>query len=158
DAEGIEQIRRHLREIQVAFEDGDFSTPAFVHARDVPGTDVMAARKEHIEYRYQDLPRGGELRLVTSDPQALQAIRDFMAFQREDGGAGGMDHGAMGQGAMDHGAMDHGAMDHGAMDHGAVDQEAIDHEAMEHGPLGMGMGMGGMGMGMGGGDAAFAAD
>jgi len=47
DPEGIEQIRQHLKEIQAAFEAGDFSTPAFVHAQTVPGTDVMAARKEH---------------------------------------------------------------------------------------------------------------
>lgn len=108
DPEGIEQIRRHLKEIQTAFAAGDFSTPAFVHAQEVPGTAVMAARREHIEYRYTDLPRGGELRLVTEDPEALAAIREFMAFQRADHRAEGMDH--------DHGAMDHEAMAHGAMD------------------------------------------
>jgi hypothetical protein len=129
DPAGIEQIRRHLKEIQVAFRAGDFSTPAFVHAQAVPGTDVMAARKEHIEYRYRDLPRGGELRLITSDPEALQAIRDFMAFQRADHRAGGMDH---------------GSMDHGAMDHGAASADAADH-SQRH-------------LEMGGGDGAFAAD
>jgi hypothetical protein len=110
DPEGVAQIRTHLREIQVAFQAGDFSTPAFVHDQEVPGTAAMAARREHIEYRYQDLPRGGELRLVTTDQRALEAIRDFMAFQRADHRAGGMDHGAMGRGTMDHGAMGRGAM------------------------------------------------
>jgi hypothetical protein len=96
DPEGVAQIRSHLQEIQVAFQAGDFSTPAFVHDQDVPGTAVMAERREHIEYRYQELPRGGELRLITSDPRALEAIHDFMAFQRADHRAGGMDHAAMG--------------------------------------------------------------
>jgi hypothetical protein len=140
DAEAVARIRRHLQEIQVAFEAGDFSTPAFVHDRQVPGTDVMAARKEHIEYRYRDLPRGGELRLITSDPEALLAIRDFMAFQRDDHRASGMEHGAMEHGGMDRVAMDHRGMDHGAM-HGPM-----------HGAMGMGPGA------MGGGDAAFAVD
>jgi hypothetical protein len=96
DPEGVARIRSHLQEIQVAFQAGDFSTPAFVHDQDVPGTAVMTERREHIEYRYQELPRGGELRLITSDPQALEAIHDFMAFQRADHRAGGMDHAAMG--------------------------------------------------------------
>jgi hypothetical protein len=134
DTAGVAQIRRHLQEIQVSFAEGDFSTPAFVHDQEVPGTDVMAARREHIEYHYQDLPRGGELRLTTSDPEALAAIREFMAFQRDDHRAEGMDHGT-----MDHGTMDHGTMDHGAMDHGTMDRT-------------------GHYMGMGGDDPAFAAD
>lgn len=134
DAGGIEQIRRHLREIQAAFEAGDFSTPAFVHAQEVPGTDVMAARREHIDYVYQDLPRGGELRLITNDPQALEAIRSFMDFQRSDHRAEGMDHGGM----------DHGGMGRGGMDHGSMGQDAMGQHYMR--------------MGMGGGDPGFAAD
>ncbi|MEQ1857646.1 MAG: hypothetical protein ABL963_14395, partial [Longimicrobiales bacterium] len=94
DAAGIAQIRSHIQEIQVAFEAGDFSTPAFVHDQEVPGTAVMAERREYIEYQYRELPRGGELRLVTQDPQALAAIRDFMAFQRDDHQAGGVEMGA----------------------------------------------------------------
>ncbi len=121
DPAGVAQIRSHLQEIQVAFKAGDFSTPAFVHDQEVPGTAVMADRRDHIEYHYRDLPRGGELRLVTGDPQALAAIRDFMAFQREDHRAAGVDHGT-----MDHGAMDHGAMDHGATNQRSTEQSSVD--------------------------------
>jgi len=99
DPQGIEAIRSHLREIETAFKAGDFSTPAFVHAQNVPGTDVMAARREQIDYRYQDLPRGGQLRVTASDPEALQAIHEFMAFQRDDHRAGGVDHSAMDEAA-----------------------------------------------------------
>jgi hypothetical protein len=154
DPEEIATIRRHLQEIQVAFAAGDFSTPAFVHAQNVPGTDVMAARKEHIEYVYNELPRGGELRLVTSDPEALEAIRVFMAFQRDDHRAEGVDHATMDHSTMDHSTMDHSAMGAGAaatggMSHetgapGASDQAAMDRTAHH--------------LEMGGGDAAFAAD
>jgi hypothetical protein len=127
DPAGVAQIRSHLQEIQVAFKAGDFSTPAFVHDQEVPGTAVMAERREHIEYQYRDLPRGGELRLVTQDPQALAAIRDFMAFQRDDHRAGGVDHGTMDHGAMDHGAMDDGTMDHGGDAAFAADMSIV-HE------------------------------
>ena len=92
DPEGVAAIRAHLREIAGAFRRGDFETPAFVHGRAVPGTAVMAARKDRIRYAVRDLPNGAELRLTTSDPEALAAIREFMAFQRGDHRAGGADH------------------------------------------------------------------
>lgn len=146
DPDGIARIRRHLKEIQEAFQAGDFSTPAFVHGQEVPGTDVMAERRTHIEYRYQDLPRGGELRLVTEDPDALQAIREFMAFQREDHRAGGMDHSG-----MDHSGMDHSAMDHGSVDHHDADHHDMGHDRMRRGRMGMDRGDGHQGeMGQGG--------
>lgn len=92
DSAGVAQIRAHLNEIAKAFKSGDFSTPAFVHMQQVPGTSVMAAKRGVISYTYRDLPRGGELRIVTKDREALDAIREFMAFQRQDHRAGGMDH------------------------------------------------------------------
>ena len=92
DSAGIAQIRQHLQEIASAFASGDFSTPAFVHMREVPGAEVMAARRAAITYTYRELPRGGELRIVTSDAEALAAIHAFLAFQRQDHRAGGMRH------------------------------------------------------------------
>lgn len=92
DAAGIAQIRTHLREIARAFDSGDFSTPAFVHMREVPGAATMAARREHIDYEVRDLPRGAEVRIRTRDPEALRAVHDFLAFQRGDHRAGGHEH------------------------------------------------------------------
>lgn len=100
DAAGVSRIRAHLQELAGAFRSGDFGTPAFVHMREVPGTRVMAERREAITYTYRDLPRGGELRMATSDPEALRAIHEFMAFQREDHRAGGMEHAGMDHGSM----------------------------------------------------------
>jgi hypothetical protein len=89
DSAGIAQIRSHLREIAAAFARGDFRTPAFVHMRPVPGTPVMAARRAAITYTVRDLPRGGEVRITTRDPEALAAVHAFVAFQRQDHRAGG---------------------------------------------------------------------
>jgi hypothetical protein len=89
DKEGIATIRAHMRDIAKAFAGGDFSTPAFVHMRDVPGTKTMAARRGAIKYEARDLPRGAEVRITTKDPEALKAIHEFMAFQRSDHHAGG---------------------------------------------------------------------
>ncbi|HLL85160.1 MAG TPA: hypothetical protein VK420_20995 [Longimicrobium sp.] len=89
DAQGIATIRAHLQGIAAAFARGDFATPAMVHVREVPGTSVMRARSAAIRYEYRALPRGGEVRITTADPEALRAIHAFLAFQRTDHRAGG---------------------------------------------------------------------
>lgn len=89
DSADVATIRAHLREIARAFGAGDFSTPILVHRRPVPGADVMAARRAFITYEARDIPRGAELRIRTSDPRALRAIHDFMAFQRGEHHASG---------------------------------------------------------------------
>lgn len=91
DAGGVAQIRKHMREIAAAFAAGDFDIPMLVHMQEVPGTRVMKARAQMIRYTVRDLPRGAEVRLTTSDPQALAAIGEFMAFQRRDHHSGGAD-------------------------------------------------------------------
>jgi len=91
DSLSIAQIRAHLKLIEHAFQAGDFSTPEFVHLREMPGTAVMSARKGYIKYSYADLPRGGEVLITTRDPQALAAIREFIKAQRGDHHAGGHD-------------------------------------------------------------------
>jgi hypothetical protein len=84
DSAGVRQIRSHLKEIAAAFRAGDFRIPAMVHAMKVPGTEIMAARKNAIRYEFRELPRGGEVRIVTTDPEAVQAVHEFLAFQRTD--------------------------------------------------------------------------
>jgi hypothetical protein len=88
DSAGVERIRRHLRDVARAFAAGDFRSPFFVHAREVPGSRVMAARRDLISYTVRDLPRGGEVRIITADSAAVRAIHEFLAFQRHDHRAG----------------------------------------------------------------------
>ncbi len=82
-------IRAHLRDIAKRFSAGDFALPGLVHDMEVPGTAVMARRKRHIRYIALDLPRGGQVRIVTRDREALKAIHEFLAFQRMDHRAAG---------------------------------------------------------------------
>lgn len=89
DRAGADQISSHMRHIAERFASGDFALPGFVHARAVPGTAVMAARRAAIAYSVEILPRGAALRLRTTDPTALAAIHEFLAFQRQDHHAGG---------------------------------------------------------------------
>jgi hypothetical protein len=91
DPAGVRTIREHMRGIAAAFRAGDFTTPAFVHLGEVPGASVMAARREAMRYEVRDLPRGAELRITTRDPVAIQAVHEFMAFQRGEHRAGGVE-------------------------------------------------------------------
>jgi hypothetical protein len=90
DSMGTAQIRAHMRAIARAFKAGDFSTPELVHMRNVPGAEVMAAKRALIQYAPRDLPRGAELRIRTSDPQARRAIHEFLAIQPSEHHATGM--------------------------------------------------------------------
>lgn len=89
DSAGTARIRGHMHQIATSFAGGDFRVPGFVHARDVLGTAVMASRRADISYTVEELPRGAALRLRTSAPEAVQAIHDFLAFQRKDHHAAG---------------------------------------------------------------------
>lgn len=84
DSAGRAQILEHMGEIAAAFGAGDFTVPGFVHARDVPGTAVMAARRAEIRYVVESLPRGAAVRLTTGDSSAIEAIHEFLAFQSRD--------------------------------------------------------------------------
>src|ERR671925_857840 len=74
DRAGVETIRAHMRDIAARFSRGDFTIPGFVHAREVPGTQVMAQRKGQITYEARELPGGGEVRIRATDATAVQAI------------------------------------------------------------------------------------
>ncbi|MEP6591932.1 MAG: hypothetical protein ABJC19_12195 [Gemmatimonadota bacterium] len=92
DSIGTAVIRAHMAEIAGKFAAGDFSIPGMVHDQVVPGTAVMGARRRMIGYRADTLPRGGEVRIVSSDSAAIAAIHEFLAFQRMDHRAAGHTH------------------------------------------------------------------
>jgi len=89
DAAGTATIRAHMQEIATRFAAGDFSIPGMVHAQEVPGTAVMASRRERIMYLIDTVPRGAQVRIIASDRAAIDAVHAFLAFQRMDHRAGG---------------------------------------------------------------------
>jgi len=89
DTAAIRTIRAHMRDIEAAFRAGDFTKPFQVHAQQVPGTEVMKDRRAAIRYEASNRPRGGEVRITSTDPVAVTAIHEFLAFQRQQHHAGG---------------------------------------------------------------------
>jgi hypothetical protein len=85
DSAGIAEVRTHLAQIAREFAAGNFSAPGVVHAgKQVPGAATMAARRNQISYRYSPVTGGGELRILTRDPEALKAVHEYLAFQRRE--------------------------------------------------------------------------
>ena len=81
DRTTVSQVRGHLKHVDQAFADGDFSLPMFVHDTEVPGTAVMKERRSSIAYSLELLPNGAKVMIRTSNPQALAAVHEFLRYQ-----------------------------------------------------------------------------
>ena len=81
DVQTINEIKNHVKDIQYQFSQGNFTKPFYIHAQIVPGTDIMAAKKDLINYSIKDIDGGSVLILTTNDTQLLNAIQQFMNFQ-----------------------------------------------------------------------------
>jgi hypothetical protein len=84
DSESRDQIRRHLAEIAGKFAAGDFAAPKAIHDRVLPGVPEMIERKDAINWRYEEMERGGQVVITTADPQALAAVHEFLQAQIVD--------------------------------------------------------------------------
>jgi hypothetical protein len=81
NAATIASVRAHLHEIASEFTKKDFTTPTFVHGYTPDGVKQMERLHASINYRYEDVDSGARIRMTTSDPEALDAIHDFLRFQ-----------------------------------------------------------------------------
>jgi hypothetical protein len=84
DAASRDAIRSHLSHVAGMFADGNFEAPMLIHDRVPPGVPTMKRKKAVIEWKYEDMPEGGRVRITTKDPEALAAIHEFLRFQIED--------------------------------------------------------------------------
>jgi hypothetical protein len=76
-----DQIRVHLQEIARSFAHGDFEKPLMTHGEVPPGVAGMQRRKNEITYSFEQSDRGGSVRIVTANADALSAIHDFLRYQ-----------------------------------------------------------------------------
>jgi hypothetical protein len=84
DSQDLQAIRLHLNHIAGMFSEGDFSAPMFIHSQVPPGVSEMKERRADISYKYEELPAGAKVRIVTKNRDALNAIHDFLIFQIEE--------------------------------------------------------------------------
>ena len=81
DAATVKQVREHLATQARKFAIGDFAAPEHTHGQLPPGVTEMKAYSKFIDYNYDQLSRGGILRITSKSPQAVAAIQEFLKFQ-----------------------------------------------------------------------------
>jgi hypothetical protein len=84
DGASRDQIRQHLKHIAKKFSEGDFTAPMLIHAQTPPGVPAMRSLKAEIKYEFEELERGGRVRISTNNPEAMKAIHEFLRFQIKD--------------------------------------------------------------------------
>ncbi|MGI8911628.1 MAG: aspartate carbamoyltransferase [Rubrobacteraceae bacterium] len=86
DAGNVAAIREHLREEADAFGRGEFSDPASIHGRDMPGLAELEAGAGRVEVSYEDLPDGAQIVLESEDPELVAAVHEWFDAQISDHG------------------------------------------------------------------------
>jgi len=84
DAESVAAIRTHLQQIAKDFTNGSYADPEAIHGRVPDGAATMKSLGVALTFKYEELERGGRVRITTSDAAGIQAIHDFMKFQIEE--------------------------------------------------------------------------
>ena len=87
DREQVARIQDHLQQEAAAFSRGDFTDPASIHGRDMPGLAELKSGASRIDVRYRALPNGAELRYTTGDPILVAGIHSWFKAQRMDHGS-----------------------------------------------------------------------
>ena len=87
ETDQVALIREHLRHEAERFERGDYSDPARLHGKDMPGLAELSASPSAIQVSYSDIPAGGQLLFKTEDLRLLTAIHRWFGAQLSEHGA-----------------------------------------------------------------------
>ena len=88
DGASRDQIRAHLREIAVAFRQGNFEKPFVTHSEVPPGVPAMQRLKTEIAYTFAETDRGGSVRIATANAEARAALHEFLSYQIKEHATG----------------------------------------------------------------------
>ncbi|HEY6325428.1 MAG TPA: hypothetical protein VIW73_02790 [Candidatus Cybelea sp.] len=92
DVKQIQLVRSHLLQEAGRFARGDYSDPAYIHGKDMPGLAQLASRSSHVSIRYFETPTGAAVMLDSTDQALVAAIHQWLAAQQHDHSSGQMNH------------------------------------------------------------------
>ncbi len=81
DVASMDQIRMHLSHIAKMFSAGNFNAPMLIHDTNPPGVSTMTRLKDAIRFEFSETERGAQIRMTTTNPQAIDAVHAFLLFQ-----------------------------------------------------------------------------
>jgi hypothetical protein len=79
-----DQIQMHLSHIARMFADGNFHAPMLIHDQVPPGVPTLQRLKTSLSYEFEKTDTGGRVRITSRNPEALDAIHEFLRFQISD--------------------------------------------------------------------------
>jgi hypothetical protein len=85
DTGQIKLIREHLSKISKEFAQGDFSAPASIHGRDMPGlAEMEKAHPDQLRIEYHELTKGAQIEYSSDNPAVIDAIHSWFDAQIAD--------------------------------------------------------------------------
>ncbi len=84
DKASRDAIRQHLDHIAALFKQGDFDIPMFIHAQTPPGVSTMKRLKDQITYDALPTEKGAEVKIASTNSEAVAAVHQFLKFQIQD--------------------------------------------------------------------------
>ncbi len=82
----IDLIQVHLKEEATKFQAGDFSDPATIHGKAMPGLSELSAGYSAIQIAYSPTSGGGQIRYTAQSDVLVKALHAWFAAQRSDHG------------------------------------------------------------------------
>lgn len=87
NADQVRLTREHLASIAKAFASGDFSSPAQIHGKEMPGLAALeAAKPSDIRITFAELRAGGQITFFATDKSLVRALHDWFDAQLSDHG------------------------------------------------------------------------
>lgn len=83
----IALIRQHLKREAEKFQRGDYSDPARLHGKDMPGLKELESSAGLITITYSELPAGAQITFKTQSLHLLTAIHRWFGAQLSEHGA-----------------------------------------------------------------------
>jgi len=81
----LKLIRQHLTKISNEFKQGDFSGPAKIHGKSMPGLNALSkAKQDQIKIVYKDLVDGAEITFSSNESAIIKAIHHYFDAQLRD--------------------------------------------------------------------------
>ena len=81
DLDVRDAIRAHLSTIAREFAAGSFDAPFATHAEMPPGVEELRRLRSRITYTFERTDRGGRVRIVSANPDAVRAVHTFLRYQ-----------------------------------------------------------------------------
>jgi hypothetical protein len=92
DQAQISLVRSHLLQEAARFTTGNYSDPAYIHGKKMPGLDQLQSGALRVSVRYFETPTGAAITFSSTDREMVSAIHQWLAAQQRDHNSGPVEH------------------------------------------------------------------